>query len=196
MCRAAQGALTWALGIRVRPGNLWMGLFTLTVPRKQIHGQGCVSVGQDMCKIEGGFSLAVCESGSPAGHRGFADTPREMQLRETIFVLCTHTPTASVSSRAPVQTPVGSATAAPSRTRGIHLRVSPRAWMCINQHLSTVSIALYLSASIYLRAGVCISHNRYSEALIWWVKWSGLFDQPSGSITTGASGGAGITTYI
>lgn len=79
---------------------------------------------------------------------------------------------------------------APFCTHEILLHMYLCAWMRINQHLPTVSIALYLFISIYLQARVCISHNRYSKSLIWWVKWSGLFDQPSGYITTRASGGA------
>lgn len=146
MCRAAQGALTWALGIRVRPGNLWMGLFTLTVPRKQIHGQGCVSVGQDMCEIEGGFSLAVCESGSPAGHRGFADTPREMQLREMIFVLCTHTHSICLQP-CPCTNPCGVS----------HGRPFPHTWdpsagvpACLDVYKSTFIYCIYCPLSLCL----------------------------------------------
>lgn len=128
--------------------------------------------------------------------QGLGDTPREMQLWEMIFIMCTDIPSICLQPCSSVNLSVGWAKAAPSHPRGLHLRVSPRACTWINQHLSPVSIALYLPASVYLHAGACISHNRYSESLIWWVKWSGLFDQPSGSITTRASAGAGITTYI
>lgn len=146
-----------------------------------------------MCKTEGGFSLAVCVWGSPAEYRGFADTPGEMQLGGMIFVMCTHMHSICLLQHGHG---CGVSHGHPFLPTWDPSAVSPRACTCVNQHLSAVSIALYLPASVYLHAGLCVSHNRYSESLIWWVKWSGLFDQPSGSITTRASAGAGITTYI
>lgn len=108
----------------------------------------------------------------------------EMELREVRFVIHTHIYT-SVFRCVPLQMLARGYLCLPIPAHTESICTCMCAWMWINQHLYIVSIALYLFISIHLQAGVCISHNRYSESLICWVKWSGLLDQPSGCITAG-----------
>lgn len=144
MCRAAQGAFIWALGIRVRLGNSWMGCLHTAKKANPWAGM-CFYVGLWICveqKVD--FPWLCVNPCTLAGCRGFADTPREMQLGEMIFVMCTHRHSICLQQG---DHECGVRQGHPFLHTWAPSAVSPRACTCVNQHLSPVSIALYLPAS-------------------------------------------------